>query len=66
MTRFTCACAFVASLVLVSGLFGHAADGGSILFIGNSFTYGAGSAVRYYRNQTVTDRCHDAIMWSER
>ena len=28
-----------------SGLVGRAADSGSILFIGNSFTYGAGSAV---------------------
>jgi hypothetical protein len=26
-----------------------------VLFIGNSFTYGAGSAVRFYRNHTVTD-----------
>jgi hypothetical protein len=26
-----------------------------VLFIGNSFTYGAGSAVRYYRNDTITD-----------
>jgi hypothetical protein len=28
---------------------------GSILFIGNSFTFGYGSAVRYYRSETVTD-----------
>ena len=27
----------------------------SLLFIGNSFTYGAGSAVRFYRSSTVTD-----------
>jgi len=27
----------------------------SVLFIGNSFTFGAGSAVRFYRNHTVTD-----------
>ena len=26
-----------------------------VLFIGNSFTFGAGSAVRFYRNDTVTD-----------
>lgn len=32
-----------------------AADGTSILFIGNSFTYGAGSAVRFHRADTVTD-----------
>jgi len=27
----------------------------SVLFIGNSFTFGAGSAVRFYRNDTVKD-----------
>src|ERR1051326_6952359 len=27
----------------------------TVLFIGNSFTYGAGSPVRFYRAQTVTD-----------
>ena len=26
-----------------------------VLFIGNSFTFGSGSAVRFYRNDTVTD-----------
>jgi hypothetical protein len=26
-----------------------------LLFVGNSFTYGAGSAVRFYRNDTVAD-----------
>ena len=33
----------------------------SILFIGNSFTYGAYSPVRYYRNTTVTDLNHEHI-----
>jgi hypothetical protein len=28
---------------------------GSVLFIGNSFTFGSGSAVRFYRADTVTD-----------
>ncbi len=60
-SRLKCACVFVASLTLVSGLVGHAAEGGSILFIGNSFTYGAGSAVRYYRNQTVTDLNNEGV-----
>jgi hypothetical protein len=32
-----------------------------VLFIGNSFTYGAGSAVRFYRNQTVTDLNDDGV-----
>jgi hypothetical protein len=38
-------------LLLVSG----SALAGSILFIGNSFTFGFGSPVRYYRPDTVTD-----------
>lgn len=33
----------------------------SILFIGNSFTYGWGSSTRHYRNDTVTDLNHEAI-----
>ncbi len=32
-----------------------------VLFIGNSFTYGAGSAVRFYRNHTVTDLNDDGV-----
>jgi hypothetical protein len=32
-----------------------------ILFIGNSFTYGAGSAVRFYRNDTVNDLNGDGV-----
>lgn len=59
--RLKCAFAFVASLTLMSGLVGRAAQGGSMLFIGNSFTYGAGSAVRYYRNQTVTDLNNEGV-----
>src|SRR5919109_391062 len=31
------------------------ATGTSVLFIGNSFTYGWGSPVRFYRSNTVTD-----------
>jgi hypothetical protein len=44
-------CALMSALLLVSG----SAAAGSILFIGNSFTFGYGSAVRYYRADTVTD-----------
>src|SRR6201985_700468 len=42
---------------LLAGLFALAstATAGSILFIGNSFTYAQGSAVHYYRAGTVTD-----------
>ena len=38
---------------------GHAAP--SLLFIGNSFTYGAGSAVRFYRADSVTDLNNEGI-----
>ena len=55
------ASAFVASLILATGIVGHAADGGSILFVGNSFTFGSGSAVHYYRNQTVTDLNNEGV-----
>lgn len=43
--------------LLIVGLFLIAANAtaGSILFIGNSFTYAHGSPVRYYRAETVTD-----------
>lgn len=53
--------AFVASLILATGMAGSAADGGSILFVGNSFTFGSGSAVRYYRSQTVTDLNNEGV-----
>ena len=33
----------------------------SILFIGNSFTYGWGSSTRYYRADSVTDLNHEGI-----
>jgi hypothetical protein len=55
------ASAFVASLILAAGMVGHAADGGSILFVGNSFTFGSGSAVHYYRNRTVTDLNNEGV-----
>ena len=32
-----------------------------VLFIGNSFTYGSGSAVRFYRSDTVTDLNDEGI-----
>ncbi len=37
------------------------AAGESVLFIGNSFTYGQGSAVRFYRSETVTDLNEERI-----
>jgi hypothetical protein len=58
---FKFASAFLASLILASGPVGRAADGGSILFVGNSFTFGSGSAVHYYRNHTVTDLNNEGV-----
>lgn len=37
------------------------AQGGSILFIGNSFTFAWGSPARFYRADTVTDLNHQGI-----
>jgi hypothetical protein len=50
--RFGCSLAASCAWLLVAAP-GAAAE--RVLFIGNSFTYGAGSAVRFYRNDTVTD-----------
>jgi hypothetical protein len=41
-------------LMACVGMFAEA-KAGNILFIGNSFTFGAGSPVRYYRADSVTD-----------
>ncbi len=53
--------AFAAAFIVAAGMVGHAADGGSILFVGNSFTFGSGSAVHYYRNNTVTDLNNEGV-----
>lgn len=47
------ALAEAAPLFAISASSTHAAE--SVLFIGNSFTFGHGSAARYYRADTVTD-----------
>ena len=52
--------ALAASVLLVSS-FTSAAGGTSLLFIGNSFLFGSGSAVRFYRADTVTDLNHEGI-----
>jgi Domain of unknown function (DUF4886) len=52
--------ALVASLMLAFGMT-VAAAGTSVLFIGNSFLFGFGSAVRFYRADTVTDLNHEGI-----
>ena len=44
------------------GLLGHPhASGPAVLFIGNSFTYGAGSPVQTWRADAVTDLNHEGI-----
>ncbi|MGH9145005.1 MAG: PEP-CTERM sorting domain-containing protein [Vicinamibacterales bacterium] len=52
--------ALIASLMLAFGITGAAA-GTSVLFIGNSFLFGSGSAVRFYRADTVTDLNNEGI-----
>jgi hypothetical protein len=51
--------ALLVSLLLTS-ITGVAA-GTSVLFIGNSFLFGSGSAVRFYRSSTVTDLNNEGI-----
>jgi hypothetical protein len=53
-------CMLVAALAIALGASGAAA-GTSVLFIGNSFLFGSGSAVRFYRANTVTDLNHEGI-----
>ena len=50
----------VAGLVLALAGSGNTA-GSSVLFIGNSFLFGDGSAVRFYRAETVTDLNDEGI-----
>lgn len=52
-------CLAVALLLLAA--VGQAAAAPSLLFIGNSFTYAAGSALRFWRADTVTDLNHEGI-----
>ncbi len=53
------ACAVVAAFMLAAG--STLAAGKSVLFIGNSFLFGSGSAVRFYRAETVTDLNNEGI-----
>ena len=50
----------VASVILGLGVM-HAQSATRVLFVGNSFTYGAGSPVRFYRAETVTDLNNEGI-----
>ena len=53
--------ALLLAALAIAGSAGTAMAGTSVLFIGNSFTYGAGAAVRYYRADTVTDLNNEGI-----
>ncbi len=55
--------ALIASVVVVILGLGvmQAQSATSVLFIGNSFTFGAGSAVQFYRSNTVTDLNDEGI-----
>jgi hypothetical protein len=48
-------------LVCVAAGTAEAQPAPSILFVGNSFTFGYGSAARYYRSETVTDLNDEGI-----
>ncbi len=52
--RVSALAAALAAFAAVPG-FSAAASAETVLFIGNSFTFGAGSPVRFHRPQTVTD-----------
>ncbi len=51
---------FLASLLMGLGAAESSADT-SVLFIGNSFTFGSGSATKYYRADSVTDLNNQGI-----
>ena len=51
----------IAGLVALAAGSAEAQEARSILFIGNSFTFGSGSAVRYWRASTVTDLNDEGI-----
>ena len=53
--------AFVLAGLLILCLGDLGAAGRSVLFIGNSFLFGSGSAVRFYRADTVTDLNNEGI-----
>src|SRR5258706_12888681 len=55
-----CRSALVAGLMVALGTT-TAAAGPSVLFIGNSYLFGFGSAVRFYRADTVTDLNNEGI-----
>src|SRR2546428_10728038 len=51
----------IAIIVSLALSVAQAQSGTSVLFIGNSFTFGFGSPVRFYRAETVTDLNSEGI-----
>lgn len=51
----------ITALLAATAISARAQQPRSILFIGNSFTFGAGSAVHFWRANTVTDLNHEGI-----
>ena len=49
------------AVVTLAGSFIEAQAPASVLFVGNSFTFAAGSPVRFYRADTVTDLNSEGI-----
>jgi hypothetical protein len=60
MRRLTSTAALIAAVLVALGSGGRSIAT-SVLFIGNSFTYGGGSPVRFYRARTVNDLNHEGI-----
>ena len=56
----------IAAAVLALVIRRQAQSGRSVLFIGNSFTFAAGSPVRFYRSDTVTDLNNGGLAVSRR
>ena len=63
LARLQAALSLTAAALVVgtAALLAGSAQAADILFIGNSFTYGAGSAARTWRADTVTDLNHQGI-----
>ena len=59
--RFPSRLSAAALAVSCLSLAGAVPQSTAVLFIGNSFTYGHGSAVRFYRSNTVTDLNNEGI-----
>jgi hypothetical protein len=59
--RITMKFALILAATVILAVSTEAQSGTSILFVGNSFTFAAGSPVRFYRADTVTDLNNEGI-----